>query len=457
MTTQSTSEGGSAGIAVRLDLPPAEAAAYFASKVPHTSWDWTDARREQHVHGFTFARATALDVVGAVHAEMRRTFEEGMSFAEFARTLRPRLQDMGWWGRKEVLDAETGELSTVQLGSDRRLRTIFQTNVQTAYMAGRYMRLMDDVENRPYWQYVAVMDGRTRPAHAALHGKVFRWDDPIWKVIFPPNGWGCRCRVRALTQAEVEAMGLRVDATGADSIRTEPVRVNAEDTIDVEVVDYVDPITGRTRTFRPDPGWDYNPGEAWSRFDPAEFTRDAIDAQPLTMSTSNVIRATDDARTWADAGRPDLLDSRVRQLPNPGVLDVARDSATATRAMVDALIPDGQLRVIATPVEAVAIRPELLPPAGENLMRSRARYARLAGVTLTRPFEVWLTRYDDGTYRKRYLARIEGNQLVVVRQNRDGALTWDVYDLLDYDAARLNALRSGNLLYADTLTDDKGA
>lgn len=439
-------------IQARLDLPPAEARAYFESKAPVTSWDWTELQREAHARSFTFARATTQDVLRTVHTELLRTMQEGMSFAEFARTLRPRLQDMGWWGRKEVLDAGTGELTTVQLGSDRRLRTIFQTNVQTAYMAGRYMRYMDDVETRPYWQYVAIMDGRTRPAHAALNGKVFRWDDPIWRVIFPPNGWGCRCRVRALTQAEVDAMGLRVES---GTIRTETVRVNAEDTMDVDVVEYTDPLTGRTRVFRPDPGWDYNPGEAWARFDPAEFTRDAVDVQPLTVSTSDVSRAASDARTWAEVQRPELLDARVRQLPNPGVLDVARDATAAMRAMVQALIPDGRMQVIDTPVESVAIRPELLPPAGDNLVRSRARYARFARAALVRPFEVWLTRYEDGTYRKRYLARVEGDQLVAVRQNRDGALTWDVYDLLDYDARALDALRIGSLLYADNLIDNE--
>jgi SPP1 gp7 family putative phage head morphogenesis protein len=156
---------------------------------------------------FTVAKATSLDVLRAIRDQVSKAVGDGQTFESFKRNLKPQLQALGWWGKQEVLDADTGELTAVQLGSDRRLRTIFQTNVQTAYMAGRFQRLVGNAGDRPFWMYVAVMDGRTRPAHAALNGKVFRWDDPIWKVIFPPNGWGCRCRVRALTAAEVEQMG----------------------------------------------------------------------------------------------------------------------------------------------------------------------------------------------------------------------------------------------------------
>ncbi|WIK47285.1 phage head morphogenesis protein [Pseudomonas aeruginosa] len=41
-------------------------------------------------------------------------------------------------------------------------------------MAGRYAAAYEARETHPYWMYVAVMDGVTRPSHAALHGKCFR-------------------------------------------------------------------------------------------------------------------------------------------------------------------------------------------------------------------------------------------------------------------------------------------
>ncbi|MGL9773172.1 MAG: phage head morphogenesis protein [Sodalis sp. (in: enterobacteria)] len=62
-------------------------------------------------------------------------------------------------------------------------------------MAGRYQRLRENVDQRPYWQYVAVMDSHTRPSHAARHGWGFCYDDAGWDTLFPLNGYNCRCRV----------------------------------------------------------------------------------------------------------------------------------------------------------------------------------------------------------------------------------------------------------------------
>lgn len=72
-----------------------------------------------------------------------------------------------------------------------RLETIFRTNLNQAYTAGRLAQIEHpDVAPVFQWlQYNAIMDSRVRPEHAAMNGKVFRRDDPIWKTWTPPNGF----------------------------------------------------------------------------------------------------------------------------------------------------------------------------------------------------------------------------------------------------------------------------
>ena len=61
----------------------------------------------------------------------------------------------GWWGEQVMLDPVDGVAKTVQLGSTRRLRVIFQTNLATAYAAGQWARIQEDKQMFPYLKYIA--------------------------------------------------------------------------------------------------------------------------------------------------------------------------------------------------------------------------------------------------------------------------------------------------------------
>ncbi|MGL5392824.1 MAG: phage minor head protein, partial [Shewanella sp.] len=203
----------------------------------------------------TVAKATQMDVLTAIRNEVDAALSQGVSAKQFQAKLKPQLEKLGWWGKKEVDGRE------VQLGSPYRLNTIYRQNLQTAYMAGRYRRMLSRSKTHPYWQYVAIDDGQTRPAHARLSGKVFRFDDPIWDIIYPPNGWGCRCRVRALTQAQVKAMGLTVE-DGAGYIHRFDTETVARGTGEVLTVPHARIDLPDGSSMSPDLGWAYNPGEA---------------------------------------------------------------------------------------------------------------------------------------------------------------------------------------------------
>lgn len=76
------------------------------------------------------------------------------------------------------------------------------------YMKNRYKQFMDNVDDRPYWQWVAIVDSSTCLKCKTLAGKVFYYNDPIWQKSLPPIHEGCRCRFRALDKEDVKEKGL---------------------------------------------------------------------------------------------------------------------------------------------------------------------------------------------------------------------------------------------------------
>ncbi|MCY1438332.1 phage head morphogenesis protein, SPP1 gp7 family [compost metagenome] len=173
------------------------------------------------------------------------------------------LEAQGWWGKQVIVDSEGGA-EVVQLGSPRRLRTIYQTNLQSAYMAGRKAEQEAAAETHPFWQYVAILDGRTRPSHRALSGQVYRWDDPIWSAIYPPNGFNCRCRVTTFSARAVQRRGLAV-VSSAGQVSTETVEVGVNKRTgeirhgQITVVRTRD-AAGKPIMFSTDPGFNHAPG-----------------------------------------------------------------------------------------------------------------------------------------------------------------------------------------------------
>lgn len=180
---------------------PERSIEYLKEKGLKISFDWHEVLDDAHNRAFTVAKAMKLDILQDLHDAVKETLDAGLTERDFKRNLEPTLRAKGWWGRKEVLNKPTGELRMVQLGSPERLSLIYEQNVQSMYSAGRYRSQMGFAKSRPYWMYVAILDARTRPAHAAMNGQIFRYDDPIWNSFYPPIDWRCRCRVEAHDEA----------------------------------------------------------------------------------------------------------------------------------------------------------------------------------------------------------------------------------------------------------------
>lgn len=253
-------------LAYAMTLPPQAALAYFKAKGYVVTGNWKELWQQAHDNAFTVANCARLDVLADIRDALESALAEGITYREFLTRLTPVLQAKGWWGK--AVDMETGEIlqthhkdSTVpvEYGSPHRLKTIYQTNLQSAYMAGRHKEMTDVADSMPYWQYIAVMDSRTRPTHAAMNGRVFRHDDAIWGTHYPPNGFNCRCRVRALSDGDLRRKDLSLSKSNGHT-RDVEVPVSGRNPKAGKTTVTVYQASDMARPFAPDPGWNYAPG-----------------------------------------------------------------------------------------------------------------------------------------------------------------------------------------------------
>lgn len=208
-----------------LKKPFAEQIAFFRGKlgslIPTERWD--DLWQAEHDRSFMVAGAAKADLLADLYGAVEQSISEGKGIQWFRASFDEIVARYGW--------SYTGERNW-------RTRVIYQTNISTSYAAGRLTQLQ--AGRFPYWLYKhsdSVM--HPRPLHVSWSGMVLPADDPWWKTHYPPNGWGCKCRV----------VGVR-NAAGAKRLGGRMVGQAPDDGLN--------PLTQEPNGI--DRGWGYQPG-----------------------------------------------------------------------------------------------------------------------------------------------------------------------------------------------------
>ncbi len=180
----------------RKEMTFQEAVEYFGGRVPVPADIFYSIAEEYRALAFTVSGYSKAQILKRFYDELLTALEEGSTLQEFRSSMNDFLEAEGYDG----LAPQQADL-------------IFRTNIQTAYNAGHYRQMTDPavMELRPYWQYDAVNDTRTRPSHLEMDGRVFPADSPVWDVWFPPNGFKCRCTVKTLSRRQMRQRGLTVE------------------------------------------------------------------------------------------------------------------------------------------------------------------------------------------------------------------------------------------------------
>ena len=185
----------------------AQQVAFFRQKlgnlVPTRRWD--DIWQEAHDNAFMVAGAAKADLLADLAGSVDQAISQGQTLDGFRKDFRTIIERHGWAGFTG--DDRTAERPKGSKGLAWRTRIIYETNLITSYSAGRLAQLKE--AGYTWWIYRhSDFVRRPRPAHVALDGITRAADDPFWRTYYPPNGWGCRCRVvGARGPASIERLG----------------------------------------------------------------------------------------------------------------------------------------------------------------------------------------------------------------------------------------------------------
>lgn len=171
-------EGGGPRIKGFSTFPYADAVTQFLERQVVTRRVFDALNEKAKLRAFTVARMSSLKMIRTVQRELARQVARGADLRDFRKFAQKRLESAGWTPANKS-----------------HVESIFRTNVQSAYTAGRVEHAMKPsvVKARPYWQVVTANDGppRQRVTHQALHLRVLRADNPIWATKMMP--WGHNC------------------------------------------------------------------------------------------------------------------------------------------------------------------------------------------------------------------------------------------------------------------------
>jgi len=395
-------------------LPFAEQAEFFRRKLNLPIDGWTDLYTRDHDWAFIVAGANRDAIVTDFRAAVERAIAGQSTLEDFRKDFDRIVATHGW---------------DYNGGRNWRSRVIYDTNLSTSYAAGRWQQL----QAAPYWQYEHQdWVEHPRPLHVSWDGLVLEAGNPFWQTHFPPNGWGCHCKVRGLWPRDLQRLG----KTGPDQ---------------APAVNLTERVIGQRSLLGPrtvrvpegiDPGFEYAPGSA--------RLRSAIPPErPGPPASGSAAGPGVPNRRPVDPLPPPRL------LPASELLPAGLDAAASVDAFLGALGVEPSAPAIVRDVigERVVVGREMFLE-GQGALEANGRGLPLLARALLDPDEIWtrvewLPAQERAVVRRRYVARflVEGESapsLAVVEFGADG---WSGITVLQDAAQAADDWRIGALLY----------
>lgn len=167
-------------------LPFEEAEKFFKSRVSLTKKEWLDLEPKLRFRAFTIAALGDPDIIDKVRTRMIAQLKTGGTLESF-------------WNLEKV-EAMAG----VSKKSPFYWETVYRTNMQTSYNAGRAMEYQ---KTQPeYLEFVGIEDERQTSVCAQRSGIILPSTHPFWSTNWPPLHFNCRSTVRGVFKEEIDVI-----------------------------------------------------------------------------------------------------------------------------------------------------------------------------------------------------------------------------------------------------------
>ena len=375
-------------------LPFKEQIEFFRRKINIPTNSYADIYNNEHDYAFVVAGANRNALLNDFRAAIDKAISQGTTLDEFRQDFAEIVEKHGW--------SYNGSFNW-------RSRVIYETNLNSSYQAGRYQQLRD--AKFPYMEYWhSDYVEHPRELHQSWDHLVLDFNDPWWNTHFPPNGYGCQCRVRGRTKGDLKRMG-----------KNQPDKA--------PTINWVDRVigenSGNPRIVRVpegiDPSFEHIPGQ--SRLD--NFVPNPLDTDPTLKRGLPSSKATDEWPAIREVSKNRLLEKGLTEEDYANIF-LNEFGATLTKPAIfkdvagDALVIGKQLFTVSKTGELKVTK------------RGREQFLLLLADSLKLPDEIWIRmEYFDhlqkSVVRRCYISRfmIDGEvkpMLAVFEVGDDGWL-----------------------------------
>ncbi|XKM14245.1 PBECR2 nuclease fold domain-containing protein [Orbaceae bacterium ac157xtp] len=375
-------------------LPFKEQIEFFRRKANVPTNSYADIYNNEHDYAFVVAGANRNALLNDFRTAIDKAISQGTTLEEFRKDFAEIVEKHGW--------SYNGSFGW-------RTRIIYETNLNSSYQAGRYQQLRD--AKFPYMEYLhSDYVEHPRELHESWDHLVLDFNDPWWNTHFPPNGYGCQCRVRGRTKGDLKRMG-KNEPDKAPTINwvDKVVGANSDNPRIVKVPEGIDP------------SFEHIPGQ--SRLD--NFVPNPLDTDPTLKRGVPSAKATDEWPIIREVSKDRLLEKGLTEDDYANIF-LNEFGATLSNPTTFRDVT-GESLVIGKQLFTVSKTGEL-----KVTKRGREQFLLLLADSIKQPDEIWARmEYFDhlqkSVVRRRYISRfrIDGEvkpMLAVFEVGDDGWL-----------------------------------